>query len=121
MQRSIALVFLFAVGCARAPNPDTGAAEKYVRNNYANVQITDIASEEPEYATVSKVPAGHRTKPSNKPVACGVRVRFTWRDGNRTTHDDWVVWVTSDHHAVDWSGNPDGDKWRQYVRSCAKK
>jgi hypothetical protein len=32
-----------------------------------------------------------------------------------------VVWVTSDHKAIDWSGNPDGDKWRPYVQSFAKK
>jgi hypothetical protein len=121
MRRSIAILFLVVGGCAKAPNPDPVAAEAYVRRNYANAQITEMASEEPEYATVSKVSGGHRTKPSDKPIACGVRVRFTWRDGTPTTHDDWVVWLTNDHQAVDWNGNPDGDKWRQYVRSCVKK
>lgn len=27
----------------------------------------------------------------------------------------------SDHKAIDGSGNPDGDNWRQYVRSFGKK
>jgi hypothetical protein len=42
-------------------------------------------------------------------------------DTDKKIQDDWVVWVTSNHKAVDWSGNADGDNWRQYVRSFAKK
>jgi hypothetical protein len=49
-----------------------------------------------------------------------VRVRFTWKDENRTTHDDMVVWVSGDHKAVGWSNNPNGDRWRQFVQSVAK-
>jgi hypothetical protein len=48
-------------------------------------------------------------------------VRFRLRDGGRTTNDNAVVWVTGDHNAVDWTGNPDGDNRRQYVRRFAKK
>jgi hypothetical protein len=121
MRRSIALVvFLFVAGCGFGPNPDTAAAEKFVRSSYSNVEIERLETEGPEYATVSKIPDSHRVKPADRPAACGVRVRFTWRDGNRTTHDDWVVWVTSDHQAIDRSGNGSGDNWRQLVRSAAK-
>jgi hypothetical protein len=42
-------------------------------------------------------------------------------DTDKKIQDDWVVWVTSNHKAIDWSGNADGDNWRQYVRSFAKK
>jgi hypothetical protein len=78
--------------------------------------------EGPEYAAIPKLPGGHNARLSkDRPVACGILIRFRWRDGSRTTHDDWVVWVTSDHKAVDWSGNEGGDKWRPNVRSFAKK
>jgi hypothetical protein len=121
MRRSIALVFLFLAGCAASTEPDTDAARAYVRSGYSNVDIV-LDVEEPEYATIPKIPRDHlASSVPDRSAACGVRVRFTWRDGNRTTHDDWVVWVTSDHKAVGWSGNPDRDKWRQYVRSVAKK
>ena len=116
---------LFTAGCMETPDhaaaADQAAAEACVRNAYSNVEMVKIAVEEPEYAAVSKVPDSHRTKPADSPATCGVRVRFTWRDENRTTHDDWVVWVTSDHKMIDWSSNPVGDKWRQYVQSAAKK
>jgi hypothetical protein len=121
MRRSIALVFLFVVGCGTSSEPDTDAAREYVRRAYSNVDIV-LDVEEPEYATIPKIPRDHLAKSvPDRSAACGVRVRFTWRDGNRTTHDDWVVWLTSDHKAVDWTGNPNGDKWRQFVRSLAKK
>jgi hypothetical protein len=120
MRRSIALVFLFVVGCGSASNPDTVAARELVRSFYPSAD--SVIVEEPEYATIPKIPKkGVGASPPDRPAACGVRVRFRYQDGGRTTSDDWVVWVTSDHKAIDWSGNPDGDKWRQYVRSFAKK
>jgi hypothetical protein len=124
MRRSVAYFLLFVVGCGTSSNPDTDAARENVRSFYSSPAIAlDITSiEEPEYATIPRIPRDHLAKSvPDRSAACGVRAKFTWRDGNRTTHDDWVVWVTSDHKAVGWSGNPDGDKWRQYVRSVANK
>jgi len=124
MRRSVALLLLFVVGCGTSSKPDTDAARENVRRFYSSPAISlDLTlNEEPEYATIPKIPRDHLANSvPDRSAACGVRVRFTWRDGNRTTHDDWVVWVTSDHKAVGWSGNPDGDKWRQYVQSVAKK
>ena len=124
MRRSVALLLLFVVGCGTSSEPDTDAAREHVRSFYSSPAITlDITlNEEPEYATIPKIPRDHLANSvPDRSAACGVRVWFTWRDGNRTTHDDWVVWVTSDHKAVGWSGNPGGDKWRQYVQSVAKK
>ncbi|HVS37620.1 MAG TPA: hypothetical protein VMS17_18805 [Gemmataceae bacterium] len=121
MRWSIGLAFLFAVGCESGPNPDAVAAEKYVRSCYSNVEIVRIETEAPEYAAVSKIVDGSRTKPLDKPAACAVRVRFTWQEENRTTHDDWVVWVTSEHKAIAWTGNANRDQWRPYVQSCANK
>jgi hypothetical protein len=124
MRRSVALFLLFVVGCGTSSKPDTDAAREKVRSFYSSPAISlDITlNEEPEYAAIPKIPRDHlaRSVP-DRSAACGVRVRFTWRDGNRTTHDDWVVWVTSDHKAVGWSGNPAGDNWRQFVRSFATK
>jgi hypothetical protein len=124
MRRSVALLLLFVVGCGTSSEPDTDAAREHVRSFYSSPAITlDISlNEEPEYVTIPKIPRDHLANSvPDRSAACGVRVRFTSRDGNRTTHDDWVVWVTSDHKAVGWSGNPGGDKWRQYVQSVAKK
>jgi hypothetical protein len=121
MRRSIALVLLFVAGCGSGSSLDTAAAEKFVRSSYSNVDMVDLKVEGPEYATVSTIPESHRTKPADKPAACAVRVKFTWRDENRTTHDDWVVWVTGDHQVIDRTGNGDGDNWRQHVRAIAKK
>src|SRR5947209_12960885 len=124
MRRSSVLVSLFVVGCATSSKPDMEAAREFVRSFYSSPAITlDISlDEEPEYATIPKIPRDHlASSVPDRSAACGVRVRFTWRDGSRTTRDDWVVWVASDHKAVGWSGNADGDKWRQYVRSVAKK
>ena len=126
MQRSMILGFLFVAGCGIAANPDPGpnpdvvAAQEFVRrlNRFAEFDLVD----EPEYAAIPKIPKrGGGNAPADRPAACGVRVRFHYEDGSRTTRDDWVVWVTNDHKAVDWSGNADGDNWRQYVRSFAKK
>jgi hypothetical protein len=124
MRRLFALVFLFGIGCGTASKSDTDAAREFVRSFYSSPAITFDTTlvEGPEYATIPKIPRDHfATSVPDRSAACGVRVRFTYRDGNRTTHDDWVVWVTSDHKAVGWSGNPDGDHWRRYVRSFAKK
>jgi hypothetical protein len=127
MRRSIALVSLaslFVAGCGTSSEPDTDAAREYIRNCYSNPAISlDITlDEEPEYAAIPKIPRDQLAKSApDRSAACGVRVRFTWRDENRTTHDDWVVWVASDHKAVGWSSNPKRDKWREYVRSFAKK
>jgi hypothetical protein len=124
MRRSIALVFLVVAGCGPASKADSDAAREFVRSFYSSPDITlDLTLDgEPEYAAIPKIPRDHLVSSApDRSAACGVRVRFTYRDGNRTTHDDWIVWVASDHKAVGWSGNPDGDKWRQYVRSLAKK
>jgi hypothetical protein len=125
MRRSMVLVFLFVAGCGTetASKLDTAAAREFVRSFYSSPAITlDLTlDEEPEYATIPKIPRDHLASSSpDRPAACGVRVRFRYQDGGRTTRDDWVVWVTSDHKAVGWSGNPNGDNWRQYVRSFAK-
>ncbi len=120
MRRSFALVFLFGIGCGTASNPDTVAAREFVRSLYPSADT--VLVEEPEYAAIPKIPKkGVGSSPADRPAACGVQVRFRHRDGGRNTSDDWVVWVTSDHKAIAWSGNPDGDNWRQYVRSFAKK
>jgi hypothetical protein len=121
MRRSFALVFLFVVGCGTATNPDMVAARELVRSLYSSVDPV-LVVDGPEYAAIPKIPKkGAGKSPADRPAACGVRVKFVWQDGGRTTHDDWVVWVTSDHKAIDWSGNADGDNWRQYVRSFAKR
>jgi hypothetical protein len=89
---------------------------------YSNVELDVTLVEDPEYAAIPKIPRDHLAKSApDRSAACGVRVRFTWTAMNRTTHDDWVVWVSSDHKAVGFSGNADGEKWRQTVRSVAKK
>jgi hypothetical protein len=127
MRRSIAFVCfasLLVVGCGTSSQPDTDAAREYIQSCYSNPAISlDITlDEEPEYAAIPKIPRDRLVKSApDRSAACGVRVRFTWRDENRTTHDDWVVWVASDHKAVGWTRNPDRDKWRSYVRSFAKK
>ena len=121
MKRAIAFVVLCGVGCGSGSNADTAAVEKYIRNSHANVELLKLEIEEPEYGAFSKVPDSHRTRPWTSLAACGVGVRFQWKDGSRTTRDDRVVWVTSDHQPIDWSGNAEGDNWRKFVRSLAKK
>jgi hypothetical protein len=120
MRRSFALVCLFGIGCGYGTAPDTDAAQALVLRLHSNVDTIVDVDQQPEYATIAKIPgreAGNAHQ--DKSAACGVRVRFQWRDGGRTTHDDWVVWVTSDHKAVGWSSNTKGDNWREYVRSFA--
>jgi hypothetical protein len=123
MRKSIALVFLFLVGCGSDTKPDTDAAREFLQRQFSNPAIIlDITLvEEPEYAAIPKISRGRSAKLGDKPAACGVRVRFTWRDEGRTTHEDWIVWVDSDHKAIDWCGNPERDNWRKYVQSLAKK
>ena len=126
------LVFLataLAPGCGNAKSAatqrsDTKAAREYVRDCYSNprvaLQITQV--EGPEYAAIGKIPRDHIARGyPDRSADCGVRVRFDWHNGNTTTHDDWVVWVGSDHKAVGFSGNAGGDKWRQFVQSAAKQ
>jgi hypothetical protein len=120
MRQPIALVCLFLTGCGTASKSDTGAARELVRSFYPAADTVNV--EEPEYANIPKIPKiGGVGSSTDRSAVCGVRVRFRYRDGGRTTRDDWVVWVTSNHKAIDWSGNADGDNWRQYVRSFAKK
>jgi hypothetical protein len=122
MRRSMAVLFLLIVaGCSMGPNPDTVEAEKFVRNRHNNVTIFRLEVEEPEYATFANIPDSRRTKPPEKPAACAVRIRFTWGYDNRRTHDDWLVWMSSDHKMVDYGRNPESDNWRRYVRAAAKK
>ena len=123
MRRSTTLGLLFVIGCETAPNPnivsDKNAARELVQSLHRPM---DIIVEDSEYATIPKIPRkGVGKSPPDRAAACGVRVLMEYRDGNRFTTDDWVVWVTSDHKAIDWSGNPVGDNWRQWVQSFAKK
>lgn len=130
MRYSLALLTLFMLGCAPASNPDPGpkldiaAAREYVRKSYSAPHISfdfDLV-EGPEYADIPKIPRDHLANwAPDRSASCGVWVKFTYRDGNRTTHDDWIVWVNSDHKAVGFSGNPKRDKWREFVRSVARK
>jgi hypothetical protein len=129
MRRSVVLVSLFAVGCGFGLNPNTGpkldtaAARQYVRSCFSPaITVEMTVDDEPEYADVPKIPRERLAKSvPDRPAACAVRVRVTYRDENRTTHDDWLVWVSSDHKAVGWSSNVKGDNWREQVRSLATK
>jgi len=124
MRRSFVLIALFAAGCGSAPNVDTSkvdidAARALVLKMNRNVEF--LLVDGPEYAAIPKVTRGRSATLADKSAACGVRIRFREHDENRTVTDDWIVWVTGDHKAVDWLGNPEGDSWREYVRSLAKK
>jgi hypothetical protein len=129
MRRSIApvcLLFLgtFLVAGCRSPKADIEAGREYVRHWYCAFHITldFFATEAPEYADIPKIPRDHLAIwAADRSAACGVRVQFIWRTGNSTTQDDWIVWVSSEHKAVGWSGNPRGDDWRQFVKSVAKQ
>jgi hypothetical protein len=119
MRRSFALLLLFGIGCGTESAPDTNAAQEFVRrvNRFAEPDLV----EDPEYADIPNIPMkGEGTWDPAKPAACGVRVKFHWRDEKRTTHDDWVVWVTSDHKAIGWTDRAGGDNWRAFVQSFAK-
>lgn len=120
MRRILALVCLFAVGCGNNAKLDTSAAQEFVQRMNRSPELLIV--EGPEYAEVPTVPKhGSGDKSPDKSAACGVRIKFRTRDENRTTTDDWIVWVASDHKAVDWTGNAKGDNWRPFVQSLAKK
>jgi hypothetical protein len=126
MRQSIALVFLFTVGCGAAPNPvstskaDTDAARAFVVKLYPTAD--EFVVEEPEYAAIAVIPKiGPGDKSPDRSAACGIRVRFRYREENRTSHYDSLVWVTSEHKAINWTSDTHGDKWREYVRSLGKK
>jgi hypothetical protein len=120
MRRSFALLCLFGVGCGYATAPDTDAAQAFVLRQYSNVDTIVNVDHQPEYANISRIPTGSGgNRWRDTPAACGIRVKFHWHDGGRTTHDDWLVWVASDHKALSWTSNPKGDNWREYVQSLA--
>jgi len=126
MRRLIALVFLFALlatGCGTSSQQDITAAKEYVRSLYSRSDITFTFDkvEGPEYAAVARIPWGTSGRRVDKSAACAVRVWFTWHEEGRTTHDHSIVWVTSDHKAIGWGGDPNGQDWRKYVQSLAKQ
>jgi hypothetical protein len=124
MRRSIIVLLLFVAGCGKDTAPDTAAARAFVRSKYSasHITLTYDLVEEPEYATIPKIPRDHIAPGfPDRAAACGVRVKFTWKTGNSTTRDDWIVWVSSDHKGVGFSPNPSGDNWRQLVQSAATK
>lgn len=116
------LISLTVAGCGTGSRLDIEAAREEVRHFYCASHVTldyDLI-EGPEYAEISKIPRDHLASwAADRSAACGVRVKFTWRTGNWTTHDDWVVWVSSEHKGVGYSPNPLGDNWRQFVQSVA--
>src|SRR5688572_15061556 len=118
MRRSLALMFLFLAGCGPAIQADLEAAKERVRKSYSASHITrqfDLV-EGPEYADIPRIPRDDLApSAADRAAACGVRVKFTYRYDNTTVKDDWVVWVSNEHKAVGWSGNPSGDNWRQFV------
>ena len=124
MRRSMLLLFLFVAGCGSSTELDVAVARAYVRKSYSASHITftyDLV-EGPEFANIPKIPRDHIAAGfPDRAAACGVRVKFTWKYDNRTTHDDWIVWVSSDHKAIGFSGNEHGDKWRAFVQSLAQK
>jgi hypothetical protein len=125
MRRTLLLACLFLAGCwtTSTKKLDTAAAREFVRGIYSNpaIHLEMNVDDEPEYVTVAKIPRERLgASVPDRSAACAVRVRFSWRDENRATHDDMIVWVNSEHKAVGWSSNTKGDKWREHVRSLAK-
>src|SRR5712671_5231170 len=106
MRRLIALSVLvlpLLASCGTTSNLDIAAAREFVKRHYSNpdISLNITRVEQPEYATVPKIPRDHIAEGfPDRSAACGVRVWFAWRDGRSTTHDDWLVWVSSDHKAV---------------------
>ena len=125
MRRLIALLLLlvpFLCGCGSAAQ-DVAAAKQFVAGFYSNPAIDFKVDkvEGPEYAMVQRIPRDHLGKDHpDSSAACAVRVWFTWRDGERTTHDSWIVWVSKDHKGVGFS-DPSRDEWRNLVKSVAKQ
>jgi hypothetical protein len=129
MQRLIFLTFLIglpALGCGTAAQ-DIAAAREQVRRMYSKSGDLEFnLVEGPEYAEIPKIPRDHLASwAADRPAACGVRIKFTWRQEigweNRTTRDDWVVWVSKDHKPAGFSPNGHGDDWRELVHSAAKR
>ena len=125
MSRLILALFLFVpllAGCGKTK--DVAAAKEFVHHFYTNPDIIFEINrvDGPEYVEVPKIPRDHIAKGyPDKSAACAARVWFTWREGKSTSRADMLVWVGSDHKAVGWSINPDGDNWRKYVHSLANK
>ena len=123
MRRLIALLLLlvpFLCGCGSAAQ-DVAAAKQFVEGCYSNPAIDFKVDkvEGPEYAMVQRIPRDHLGKDHpDSSAACAVRVWFTWRDGERTTHDSWIVWVSKDHKGVGFS-DPSREEWRKFVKSVA--
>lgn len=122
MRQSTALLVLFFAGCSAAPNADTDAAREFILRMYPNTEF--LLVEGPEYANVPQFPIGSSSdKMSDKPAICAVRIRYRAQleEGRRMT-DDTLVWIGSDHKALNWSGKGgSGEDWRRYVQSFAKK
>jgi hypothetical protein len=118
MRRYIALVLLLLPGCGGSTKQDTDAAQKLLHNMNRFAEVTQL--EGPEYVSIPSIPTKNPNT-VNRPIACVVRIRFVAKVDNRTTRDDWLFWIDSQHQAVDWTSNGQGDKWREYVRSLAKK
>ncbi len=115
------LIVPFACGCGTAAQ-DVAAAKQFVKGFYSNPGIVFQVdkTEGPEYAKIERIPRDQIAKGyPDRSAACAVRVWFTWRDGGRTTHDSWIVWVSKDHKGVGYS-NPKTEPLRQYVKSVAK-
>ena len=118
MRWSIALLFLLSAGCGSSTQVDVEAARAFILNLYESPEI--IFVEGPEYADIPKIPKrGPGDKRPDRAAGCGVRVKFVIRDGSRISTYDQVIFVSSDHKALDF-GAESGDDWRQYVQSLAK-
>jgi hypothetical protein len=123
MRRLIALLLLlvpFLCGCGSAAQ-DVAAAKQFVEGCYSTPAIDFKVDkvEGPEYAQVERIPRDRLAKEApDRSAACAVRVWFTWRDGGRTTHDSWIVWVSKDHKGVGVS-DPSREEWRKFVKSVA--
>jgi hypothetical protein len=125
MRRSIPLLLLFVSGCGSGNDPkrDAAAARDYVRSCFnPAISVEMVLDEPPEYASIPKIPRERLVKTApDRSATCGIRVRVTYRDEGRTSHDDWIVWVGGDHKGVAWSSNNFGDTWREHVQSLAQK
>jgi len=73
-------LLLFVVGCGISSEPDTDAARENVRSFYSSPAISlDITlNEEPEYATIPKLPKDHLA--NSVPDIEGVRSGFRFKE-----------------------------------------